>query len=200
MEHPMTWSRSAATSSELPGVLLLMSSSVVLIGMWSALWFTRVPLSPERGRKEWHPVALEQFHEACQAGNGTACNDLGVSYERGYGTTPNSGKAFEAFERACRAGSPDGCNNQGAMLERGWGAARDVEDLKRARALYQQACEKGAGLGCSNLGALYAKGKGVPRNTGGARWLFERACQKGCATGCNNLIALYEPRPRGNSI
>jgi TPR repeat protein len=196
MEHPMTWSRSAATSSELPGVLLLMSSSLVLIGMWSELWFTRVPLSPEGGGKEWYPVALEEFHEACQAGNGTACNDLGVSYERGYGTTPNSGKALEAFERACRAGSPDGCNNQGALLERGWAEARDLE---RARELYEQACTQGSGLGCSNLGALYAKGKGVPRNTGGARSLFERACQKGCVTGCNNLIVVNEPRPLGTS-
>jgi hypothetical protein len=197
MEHPTTWSRAAANSSELPGLLLLMSASVVLIGVWCQLWFTRVPLAPEQDWKEWYPVALEELHAACQAGNGAACNDLGVSYERGYGTAPRWGKALEQFERACRAGSPDGCNNQGAMLERGGNGARDLE---RARELYQHACEKGSALGCSNLGALYAKGKGVPRDEADARWLFERACQKGCATGCNNLIALYEPRPRGNSI
>jgi uncharacterized protein len=196
MEHPMNWSRSVTSSSELPGSLLLMSAGLLLVGIWCDLWFTRVPLAPGRDWKEWHPVALEDFHDACQAGNGTACNDLGVSYERGYGTTPKPGKALEQFERACRAGSPDGCNNQGAMLERGWGAAGD---LGRIRELYRHACETGSALGCSNLGALYAKGKGVPRDTADARWLFERACQNGCATGCNNLIVLDEPHPHGAS-
>jgi TPR repeat protein len=196
MEHPTNWSRSITSSSDLPGSLLLLGAGLLLVGIWCDLWFTRAPLSPRQDWKEWHPVALEEFHDACQAGNGTACNDLGVSYQRGYGTTPKSGKALEQFERACRAGSPDGCNNQGAMLERGGGTARDLE---RVRELYRHACQNGSGLGCSNLGALYAKGKGVPRDPADARWLFERACQKGCAAGCNNLIALYEPRPHGTS-
>ncbi len=192
MEHPTSWSRSVASTSELPGSLLLMSAGLLLAGVWCSLWFTRVSLAPLQGWEEWHPVALEEFHAACQAGDGAACNDLGVSYERGYGTTAAPGRALEQFERACRAGSPDGCNNQGAMLERGSVAAPELE---RVRDLYQRACESGSGLGCSNLGALYAKGKGIPRDTADARWLFERACQKGCATGCNNLIVLDEPRP-----
>ena len=196
MEHPTNWSRSVASSSELPGPLLLISAALLLVGTWCDLWFTRVPLSPRQDWKAWHPLALEEFYEACQAGDATACNDLGVSYVRGYGTTPAPGQALLPFERACRAGSPDGCNNQGAMLERGRGAAPDLE---RVRELYQQACENGSALGCSNLGALYAKGKGVPRDAADARWLFERACQEGCAIGCNNWIAIYEPRPHGTS-
>ena len=195
MEHPTNWSRSVAASSELPGSLLLLSASVLLVGIWCHLWFSESPLSPQQDWKEWHPVALEEFDDACRAGDGTACNDLGVSYQRGYGTTPKSAKALEQFERACRAGSPDGCNNQGAMLERGGGA----RDLERVRELYEQACEQGSALGCSNLGALYAKGKGVPRDAADARWLFERACERGCATGCNNLIVLYELRPHVSS-
>jgi TPR repeat protein len=185
-----------ASSSELPGSLLLMGAGLLLVGIWCDLWFTRVPLSAQHDWKEWHPVALEEFHDACRSGDGTACNDLGVSYVRGYGTTPRPDKAVEQFERACRMGSPDGCNNEGAMLERGSGAPRELE---RARELYRHACEKGSGLGCSNLGALYAKGKGVLRDTADARWLFERACQNGCATGCNNLIVLDEPHPHGAS-
>jgi len=196
MERPTNWSRSVASSSDLPGSLLLMGAGLLLVGVWCDLWFTRVPLAPVQDWTDWHPVALEEFHDACQAGNATACNDLGVSYERGYGTTRNSGKALEVFERACRAGSPDGCNNEAAMLEQGW---RPPRDLSRVRELYKLACEHGSGLGCSNLGALYAKGVGVPRDTADAQWLFQRACQTGCATGCNNLIALYEALPRGVS-
>jgi TPR repeat protein len=196
MEHTTNWSRSVASSSELPGSLLLMSAGLLLVGTWCDLWFTRALLSPWHDSQEWHPVALEEFHHACQAGDGTACNDLGVSYLHGYGTTPRPGKALEQFERACRAGSPDGCNNQGAMLERARSAPRELE---RARELYRQACEKGSGLGCSNLGTLYAKGRGVPRDTAEARGLFERACQMGSATGCNNWIALDESCPHDNS-
>lgn len=195
--EPTNWSRSVASASDLPGSLLLMSAGLLLVGVWCDLWFARAPLAPRFEYKEYHPVALEEFHDACQAGNATACNDLGVSYERGYGTTRNSGKALEVFERACRRGSPDGCNNQGAMLEQGWGAGHDLE---RVRELYKHACDRGSGLGCSNLGALYAKGKGVQRDTADARWFFERACQTGCATGCNNLIALYEALPRSLSL
>jgi TPR repeat protein len=190
MEHPTNWSRSVASSSELPGSLLLTGAGLLLVGTWCDLWFTRAPLSPQQDWKEWHPVALEELHDACQAGEGTACNELGVSYLHGYGTAPRSGKALEQFERACHAGSPDGCNNQGAMLERAWGTPRD---LKRAHELYRQACQRGSALGCSNLGALYAKGQGVPRDIAEARWLFERACQQGSATGCDNLIVLDEP-------
>jgi TPR repeat protein len=197
MDHQTSWSRSVASSSDLPGSLLLASAGLLLVGVWGALWFARVPLCPAPDWKDWHPVALEEFHDACQAGNATACNDLGVSYERGYGTTPNSGKALEVFERACRAGSPDGCNNQGAMLEQSRSARRDLE---RVRELYESACQRGSGLGCSNLGALYAKGKGVRRDTADARWFFERACQTGCATGCHNLIALYAAFPHGVSL
>lgn len=185
-----------ATSSELPGSLLLMSAGLSLVGIWCHLWFARAPLLPAQDEMEWHPLALEAFHEACQAGDGTACNDLGISYERGYGTRPMPSRALELFERACRAGSPDGCSNQGAMLERGGGEPHDVQ---RVRELYQQACDAGSGLGCSNLGALYAKGKGVPRDTAEARALFERACQLGSATGCNNSIVLDERAPHGAS-
>ena len=191
MDHPTNWSSSIARSSDLSGSLLLTSAGLLLVGVWSALWFARTPLSSQFEWKEWHPVALEEFRDACEAGDAIACNDLGVCYERGYGTSPNPWKAVELFERGCRRGSAEACNNQGAMIERSWGSERAIREVDAVRALYKRACDHGSALGCSNLGALYAKGKGVRQDTSDARWLFERACQTGCATGCTNLIALY---------
>ena len=110
------------------------------------------------------------FATACEEGDATACNDLGVCYQRGYWVSPDSRSAFRLFDRACSDGSADGCSNLGA--------------------LYEQACNDGAALGCSNLGALYARGVFLHRDRPVARRLFSLACESGSATGCSNLLAL----------
>jgi uncharacterized protein len=187
MEQPTNWSRSAGRATDIQGSLLLTNAAILLIGVGLTLG-----LSPEEFVDEVapvierHPLALELYADACTAGDATACNNLGVSYQRGYGTDADDGKALPIFARACRAGSPDGCNNQAALLEQAW----DHGDIEPIRELYERACTHGAGLGCSNLGALYAKGLGVARDRARARGLFERACQAGVGIGCENLVEL----------
>jgi TPR repeat protein len=190
MEETTNWSHPARQSSDIAGSLLLASSGLLLLGVWSALWMAHARFA-ESGLRllRWHPVALEEYREACDRGDSTACNDLGVSYERGYGTRPDADVARELFERACGAGLAEACNNQAALLEHGRDSDADMDSALR---LYRRACEGGSALGCSNLGALYAMGKGVGRDRAEARWLFERACQAGGALGCQNLVALDE--------
>jgi len=128
------------------------------------------------------------FASACERGNAVACNDLGVSFLKGYSVAPDSERAFQLFERACDGGSADACSNLGALYERD--AAGSPLRLSKAAQLYEQACDGGAGLGCSNLGALYAHGKGVERDRNKARRLFMQACETGSAQGCSNLMRL----------
>jgi TPR repeat protein len=133
-------------------------------------------------------LALEA---SCDGGDAVACNDLGVSYLRGYGLPVDLGLALRAFERSCTNGSADGCGNLGALYESGTGVA---PNSSAAASLYQQACDLGCALGCSNLGALYARGRGLERDLDAARSLFAVACENGSAAGCGNLLELSSPR------
>ncbi|MEY2936017.1 MAG: hypothetical protein RL033_6766 [Pseudomonadota bacterium] len=130
------------------------------------------------------------LQRGCESGDAVMCNDLGVSYLRGLGVTPDVGLARSAFERACRRGSPDGCGNLGALYESGAGVPASIA---RASRLYEQACTTGCALGCSNLGALYARGLGVARDLDEAQRLFELACETGSAAGCTNLLQFPSP-------
>ena len=122
----------------------------------------------------------------CERGDAVSCNDLGVSYQRGYSVEADSTRAFRLFQRACEQGSAEGCSNLGALHEHGAGTAPSLAEAVR---LYQQACQAGSALGCSNLGALHAAGKGVAKDAEEARRLFSLACEGGSATGCQNLMA-----------
>jgi len=146
------------------------------------------PTGLTEGGLEGGALALEA---SCERGDAVACNDLGVSYLRGYGLSMDLGLAIRAFERSCTNGSADGCGNLGALYESGTGVA---PNSSAAASLYQQACDMGCALGCSNLGALYARGHGLERDLDAARRLFTVACENGSAAGCGNLLQLSSPR------
>jgi TPR repeat protein len=185
---------SSARTSEIQGSLLLTNATMLLFGAWTSLALAALPLralAPEDAdaAQRRHPLMLEEYDVGCQSGNLDACNDLGVAYQRGYGTEPDSDVALDIFARACRGGHAEACSNQGALLERAWQQGADITPVVDA---YSRACSRGAGLGCSNLGALYAVGKGVAPHRASATWYFERACQLGSAIGCENQAVLLE--------
>jgi Sel1 repeat len=186
MEPSTSWSSPPGRSSDIQGSLLLAMAGSLLIGAWSTLGFSAVPQAVERPIAiATHPLALEDYDVACRRGDASACNNLGVCYQRGYGTAPDDGIALQLFERACHAGSAAACNNQGALLEQAWLRGDDID---RIRESYERACNQGSGLGCSNLGALHARGRGVRRDPALATWLFERACRMEDVTGCENRL------------
>jgi TPR repeat protein len=131
------------------------------------------------------------LQEGCEREDAVSCNDLGVTYLKGYGVPVDVRAALRAFERSCQHGNPDGCGNLGALYESGLGV---VASLTEATWLYEQACSMGCALACSNLGALYARGRGVARDIDEARRLFTHACETGSAAGCNNLLQFPTPR------
>jgi TPR repeat protein len=189
-DYSSSWSRSVGRSSDIPGSLLLTNAALLLIGAWATLGFSELPHEAlDAAQRPSHPLVLEGYHDACQAGDAAACNDLAVSYRNGYGTAPDDAAATALFARACRMGSAESCSNQGAMLEQGWVSGADIEPV---RALYARACDAGSAIGCSNLGALHTRGKGVPRNEALGRWLFARACLAGSFVGCENQGVLED--------
>lgn len=134
---------------------------------------------------------VSAIEQSCEGGDAVQCNDLGVTYLKGYGVPVDVDVAFRAFERASLDGSADGCGNLGAMYESGAGVQANLTDAAR---LYAFACRMDRALACSNLGVLYARGRGVPRDLDKARQLFTLACETDSAAGCNNLIELSSPR------
>ena len=125
------------------------------------------------------------FQRACDLGDASGCNKLGLAFEGGEGVPQDYERAMDLFSRACSGGFAEGCNNQGALYEHGRGVAENLGDAQR---LYAQACRHGSGLGCSNLGVLYAQGRGVPVNREEAAKLFREACSLGSSVGCNNVV------------
>ena len=193
----MTYSRAGTVRSSLGfsprrshGHVALSALAAAVLGCLAVGWEHPASATSE----DELPVVLvptsgeaRPFASACEQGNATACNDLGVCYQRGYWVAQDSRSAFRLFDRACSGGSADACSNLGALYEQGAGIGRNLE---AAASLYEQACNDGAALGCSNLGALYARGAFLPRDRGAARRLFSLACETGSATGCSNLAVL----------
>jgi hypothetical protein len=125
------------------------------------------------------------FQRACELGDASGCNKLGLAFESAEGVPQDYERAMDLFSRACSGGFAEACSNQGALYEHGRGVPENLGDAQR---LYTQACRHGSGLGCSNLGVLYALGRGVPVDREEAAQLFREACSLGSSVGCNNVV------------
>ena len=51
----------------------------------------------------------ENLRVSCDAGDATACYDLGLMYEAGAGVTQDRARARSLFQRACDGGLVDAC-------------------------------------------------------------------------------------------
>ncbi|PAF49705.1 hypothetical protein BKH43_06340 [Helicobacter sp. 13S00401-1] len=56
-------------------------------------------------------LASQYLNTACIGGVGSACNNLGVLYEKGQGVTQNKAQALELYSLACDRGVANGCRN-----------------------------------------------------------------------------------------
>jgi len=88
-------------------------------------------------------AAFRFADRGCKLGNWMACNDLGVSYQRGEGTAKDPKRAAEHYTQACNAGLGLGCYNVGQLL------ADDPERGAQASAAFAHACKLGYALGCA---------------------------------------------------
>ena len=81
--------------------------------------------------------AVEWFHKGCEAGDPTACRNLGALYVEGRGVPQGYGAAAVWLERSCEGNDPGGCRLLGLLLLEGKGVAKDEA---RARKVLGQAC------------------------------------------------------------
>lgn len=124
---------------------------------------------------------------ACDAGDLTACYQVGRRLRRGVEVEGDPARARTVLERACQGGVLDACAELGALFRFGEGGERDVE---RARGLYERACDGGSLVGCTALGALLQAGiSSLGKDPERAHALFRASCDGGEQSGCT-LLAL----------
>jgi TPR repeat protein len=98
------------------------------------------------------PLASRWHRKACEGGDGQACSNLGVCYQKGdCGFAPDAQQAGELYQKACDRGSGDGCRNLGVCYH--IGACGVTRDEERAVQLVRKACEQGSANACSALRA-----------------------------------------------
>jgi uncharacterized protein len=83
--------------------------------------------------------ALAHYKQGCDAGDGTACRQIGIEYLDGKGLPRSTTAATVWLERACVGDDAIGCRVLGAMLVQGIGVAKP--DVERGKQLLQHACD-----------------------------------------------------------
>lgn len=88
------------------------------------------------------------YQDACDRGDLTACDVLGLMFMAGDGVFQDLERAVALFRRACEGGEAVGCGHLGLMYHTGAGVALDVA---AAVGFYRRACELGERSACENL-------------------------------------------------
>jgi hypothetical protein len=122
--------------------------------------------------------AARMYKDACGAGSGAACGELGRLLSR---RPERPAEALSLLERACGLDDPQGCLLLASAFATGTLAARDDA---RATPLYEKACALGSALGCYNTGLMYNTGRGVQVDAARALRAYAEGCAMGSTTAC----------------
>jgi TPR repeat protein len=93
---------------------------------------------------------LAHYKQGCDAGDPTACRQIGIAYLEGKGVTKSISAAAVWLERACMPDDPVACRVLGLMKLRGTGVPRDVE---RGKQMLTRACDAKDDEACRTLRA-----------------------------------------------
>lgn len=133
-------------------------------------------------------AAAAQYDQACVAGNGDACRNLGVLYSEGIGVPADPKRATALFAQACNRGNLGGCNHAALALAEGIGVTKDVT---KAVELFTKACDGGNAMACRNVGLMWRDGRGVDKDLAKAETLLEKACEGNAPFACTNAGEIH---------
>lgn len=97
-------------------------------------------------------AALPVAQRACNEGNMTGCNIVGLLYRNGWGVAQNYVLALPFFQEACNGGEVSGCGNLGYLYVNGFGVPQNIP---KGAALLQRACNGGRPWSCQQLQQLH---------------------------------------------
>jgi TPR repeat protein len=104
---------------------------------------------------------VDGARRACDAGDGTACYNLGVLYAEGKSVEYDFVKVIEYYGKGCDGGNENACEALGYEYYNGGGVRHDyVEAIK----VYEKGCDDGIANACNALGHAYYKGGSVRRD------------------------------------
>jgi len=94
---------------------------------------------------------IAHYKQGCDAGDPTACRQIGIAYLEGKGLPKSSSAAAVWLERACMPDDPVACRVLGAMKLQGIGVTRDAE---RGKQMLVRACDAKDDEACRLLKAM----------------------------------------------
>ena len=140
----------------------------------------------QRAREEAQANADEA---SCNAGNQSACSDLGEAYRFGAGRPQNRPVAELLYRRACDAADGAGCFRLANLLR----SSGEDADKQAAVSFHTRACRLGAIEGCDAEADALAWGTLGEPDPAAAEALRRTTCNKGgreaCRTLANELMA-----------
>jgi TPR repeat protein len=103
-----------------------------------------------KGGNAHYREMFAHYKQGCDAGESTACRQLGVAYLEGKGLSKSPSAAAVWLERACMPDDPIACRMLGQMKLAGTGVPRDAE---RGKQMLMRACNAGDDEACRALKA-----------------------------------------------
>lgn len=98
--------------------------------------------------------AIQVYTKACNLNHYTACNNLGVLYQKSYAVKLlDNKKSLELYTKACKGGEMIACSNIGGMYEQGKAVKRNYNT---AKSYYKKACVGGYEKACGFYNNLEA--------------------------------------------
>lgn len=151
-------------------------------------------------------AGLQLLEQACELGDGLACEQLAKRFYRGTGVNVDQARAVKLYERSCSLGWPSACAGQSLGLDAGASLRLALVACQSGLKLYcqpllyvppglsdlaydvmERSCRLGNNQHCQRLGRdLLAGHRGEPERAR-ARRFFADACEAGRPSGCENL-------------
>lgn len=152
----------------------------LLITAISGIFIANAPLAAQS--KDLTPKQnFDQAKTDCAEGIMAACNNVGASYGRGFGTKKNIQKAQEFYTKACFGDIGDACNNLALMYNN----KRELGiNHERARGFMKKGCDLKSVNACSNLASFLRGGIGGEKDLINARVISQNACENGAPQAC----------------
>ncbi|KAA0259379.1 sel1 repeat family protein [Deferribacter autotrophicus] len=132
---------------------------------------------------------FDSYTKNCKEGDGYACLNLAMMYEKGNIIVKKDvKKALEFGEKSCNLGYGKGCGFLGYKYFFGKNVK---QDMKKALKYYDKACKLDDFLFCHKLGIFYEKGLSVNKDYFKAFDYYKKACDNNFYDSCVSLSDLY---------